>query len=102
MFDGKTLQKLTGDGAVKMYHVTGLHRGDDFIPPLHAEPRHPRGPADARAALIMIQSVTKSIPWRLASTGATASIATVAFMPILFLVSICSRVSSDKSGVECT
>ena len=40
LFDGKTLQKFTGDGAVKIYHVTGPRGGDNFIPPLHAEPQH--------------------------------------------------------------
>lgn len=57
LFDGETFQKLTGGGAEKIYHVTGPQGGDGFIPPLHAEPRHPRGPVDAGAALVMVQSV---------------------------------------------
>lgn len=73
LLDGKALQKLSGDGAVKMHHVTGPCGGDNLYP--------------------------------VAARGVTASIATlanVAFMPILYLVSICSRVSSETSGVECT
>ena len=62
LFDGERLRQMGkmkhGGKKVEVYAIGGEPGSDGFVPPLHAPPHHPRGAVEAKAPIILVESVS--------------------------------------------